>query len=300
MTVRANVHRLLRFYPAAWRQRYGQELAAVLEAEADGGRITVRTRFDVAKSGIVQRLRDSGLHGDDLPPALRARAGLLLVLSSWAAFVVAGIGLQKTSEQWQAAVPRAQQGLPAAAFSIVVVGALIGTLAVLAGVLLVARSVYGLLRAGGWPRIRRPVVRAAVATGVTAVALVACVAWAHQLTFAQRNGGDLRYSAAFVVLGLCGLASIAAWTHAAVSITHALTLTRARLKVETGLAAATTLAMLVMTAAATTWWLSVADAAPGYFGAVPVKMLALVFVMVLSSSVATLGTLRSIRGAYLG
>ena len=268
----------------------------LIEAEAEHGRISLRTRIDVARAGLSQRLRDSGLQGDDRPPALQVRAGVLLVLWSWSLFVLAGIGLQKTSEQWQAAVPHAEQGLPAAAFASVVVAAAIGTAAVLIGVLLVVRPLSGFLRAGGWRQIRRPVVRAVVATGLTAVVLAGIVAWAHQLTGSERNGGDWRYGAAVAVLALSGFASVVAWAHAGVVTAWRLTLTGSTLRLEAWLAGTATVAMLVMTAATATWWISIANAAPGYFGTgIPWRMLALMLTMVASSGLATAGSLRSLR-----
>ena len=68
-----------------------------------------------------------------VPPERRIRAGVLLVLSSWAAFVVAGLGLAKTAEHWQAVTPQPDRGVPAAAYDAVLLGAALGTFAVLLG-----------------------------------------------------------------------------------------------------------------------------------------------------------------------
>ncbi len=40
--------RLLRWYPPAWRDRYGDELVALLEDELDGTAPTVRLRVSLA------------------------------------------------------------------------------------------------------------------------------------------------------------------------------------------------------------------------------------------------------------
>jgi hypothetical protein len=92
----------------------------------------------VIKAGLTQRLRSSGLVGDDLPPELRIRAGVLLVLSAWAAFVVAGLGFAKTAEHWQTVTPQPDRGVPAAAYDGVLLGAGLGTLAVVLGIMLAA------------------------------------------------------------------------------------------------------------------------------------------------------------------
>jgi hypothetical protein len=291
------VTRLLLLYPRAWRERYGQELLALVEAASDGGRIPMRIRIDVIRAGLSQRLRSSGLLGDELPPEARARAGLLLVLCSWSAFVIAGIGLQKTAEHWQAFTPHAEQGLPAGAFGSVVVAAAIGSAAVLLGIALATPPLIGLLRSGGWSTIRRPVMRAVCLSGLTAVVLVAIVIWAHQLTSAQRNGADLLYGGAFLLLAACGVGSIAAWTLAAVATARQLTLTRTTLRLETLLAAAVSLTMVTMTVAACVWWVSVASASPAFLAAD--RMLALALTMIATTGLATAGTFRAVRGTHL-
>ncbi|HEX4526147.1 MAG TPA: hypothetical protein VH108_05340, partial [Gaiellaceae bacterium] len=67
-----------------------------------------------------------------------------------------------------------------------------------------------------------------------------------------------------------------------------LALTRASLYRETFLAAATTLAMAVMTVAAAIWWASV-------YGASPSRMVGITVVMLGASVLAATGTYRSVR-----
>jgi hypothetical protein len=279
---------LLKAYPAAWRERYGAELVSVIEAGSDGGRVSVRVQLDVLMAGLAQRLRSSGLIGDDVPPERRIRAGVLLVLTAWAAFVVAGLGFAKTAEHWQAVTPQPDRGVPAAAYDGVLLGAELGTLAVLLGIALVARPLVVFLRAGGWTKIHRTVLRSFGATGLTAVVLLGIVIWAHRLTAEQRNGGDVLYGAAFLALCLCGIASIGLWTRAAVVTAEALTLSSASLRWETVLAAATTVTMVAMTASSTIWWASVA-------GSSPARMFGLTLLMAAAAALATAGTYRSVQ-----
>ena len=260
----------------------------MLEAGSDGGRISVRVQLDVIAAGLAQRLRSSGLVGDDVPPELRIRAGVLVVLSAWAAFVVAGLGLAKTAEHWQAMTPQPDRGMPAAAYDVVLLGAALGTLAVLLGIVLTTRPLAAFLRSGGWTKIHRPVLRAFGATGLTAVVLLGVVVWAHRLTVEQRNGGDVLYSAAFLILCLCGIASIGLWTRAAIVTAEQLALSSASLRWETALAAATTAMMVAMTVSSTIWWASAA-------GSSPVRMFGLTLLMVAATSLATAGTLRSVQ-----
>ena len=184
--------KLLLAYPAAWRERYGDELASLIEADSGGGRVPWRVKLDVIRAGLAERVRSSG------PPEARIRAGVLLVLESWAAFVVAGLAFAKTTEHVAAN----------AAYTGVHVAAGVGMLAVVLGIALVARPLFAFLRAGGWQTIHRPVVRAIGATGLTVVAFVPVVVWAHHLTNAQRNGSDWLYTSAFLVVVVFGVASI--------------------------------------------------------------------------------------------
>jgi hypothetical protein len=287
---------LLAFYPREWRERYGQELLALIEAEAESGRVSLRMKFDVIGAGLAQRLRSSGLRGDELPPEARVRAGLLLVLCSWSAFVVAGVGLQKSSEHWQAATPLSGQALPRAAFDTILLAAAIGSTAIVVGVLLVARPLIALVRSGGWQKIRQPLVRAVSATGLTAAALVAIVIWAHHLSSTQRNGGDVLYSAAFLGLAACGLFTIAAWTGAAVTTARHLPLPSKALRRETWLAALVTMTMATITVATTIWWTAVAGTSSNFFGTgFPWTMLALTLTMLGAAGLGLAGTLRAIR-----
>jgi hypothetical protein len=279
---------LLRAYPAAWRARYGAELTSLIEAGSEGGRVSVRVALDVIAAGLAQRLRSSGLVGDDLPPEPRIRAGVLLVLSAWTAFVVAGLGFAKTAEHWQAVTPRPDRGVPTVAFDGVLLGAELGTLAVLLGIVLTARPLVAFLRAGGWTKIHHSVLRAVGATGLTGVVLLGVVFWAHRLTVEQRNGGDAVYGAGFLVLCLCGIASIGLWTRAAVVTAAELALSRTALRWETVLAAATTVAMTAMTVSSTVWWANV-PSSPS------VRMLGLTLLMVAATSLATAGTSLSVR-----
>jgi hypothetical protein len=213
---------------------------------------------------------------------------VLVVLSAWAAFVVAGLGFAKTAEHWQAVTPRVDRGVAAAAYGGVLLGATLGTLAVLLGIMLTLPPLVAFLRTGGWKKIHRPVLRAMGATGLTAFVLLGVIFWAHRLTAVQRNGGDVLYATAFLVLCLCVIGSIGLWTRAAVATAGELALSSASLRWETILAAATTVTMVGMTLSSTVWWASAAGSSPGH-------MLGLTLLMVAATSLATAGTFRSVQ-----
>ena len=281
------IERLLRVYPAAWRERYGAEFAALLEE----GELSWRVQLDVIRGGLIQRARQSGVAGDDVPETERVRAGVLLVLSAWSVFVMAGCAFAKVTEHWQDVTPGGSRSAPTGAFSVLVLAAEIGTVAVLAGIAVSLSAFVTLLRTGGWPSIRRPIVRATRFSAVTVVVSGGLVVWAHHLTNAQRNGGNRLFGAVFVLWALFVFGSIALWTVAAVMAALRLRLTAARLRLEARIACATTFMMLVMTVAALVFWATVGSPASLQLSAITVTML-------IASALAVAGSSRSLRASH--
>jgi len=299
-------HRLLlRCYPAWWRDRYGEELEALIVEASGGRRVPWRICLDVALAGCRERLRAAALSGDGVQPVERARAGLVLTLSAWVLFVVGGAVVQKFSEQWQSATPAADRALPAAAFQVLVVGAAVGTALVLAGVCAALPGALALLRRGGWMEIRRPVVRAAVLTVAAAAVTVALVVWAHGLTSRQRNGNDLDYETLFVACGVLLVACLTAWTCAAVVTARRIDLSARVLRLEASLAVAVSVSMAAMTVATATWWAALARSAPWFLGGrptgsggspLPPLLVAAAVVMLLATTAGVAGAARAVRG----
>lgn len=259
----------MRLYPREWRARYGEELEALIVESSDGRRVPWQVRADVALAGGRERLRAAGL-GEDIAPGDQVRGGALLVLCAWALFVVAGIGVQKLSEHWQATTPDGSQALPSVAFGGLVVGAICASVLVLVGLASTFPSLVALLRGGGWPVIRRPVVTAVLLTVVMIAATVVLVVWAHGLNGRQRAGDDTAYAIAFVTWGLLAVVCLFVWTVAAVTTARRLRLPVATLRLEAKLATAVTVVMAVMTAATAVWWAALADAAPWFLAGRPV------------------------------
>lgn len=226
------MRRLLLAYPRRWRQRYGDELLALLAAEP----LTWRIRANVLRSGLGERVRGSG------PPPLR-------VLRAWSFFVVGGMAFQKTSEHWQAVVPAGDRGVPTAAFDAVHAAAVVGTAAVLVAVALALPAFVHDLRDGGRAVLGRPILLASTATAVAAGALVALAL--------HRDRVAAPVFVAFALFSLLG------WTHAATTAAQRLELPR----VHSYLAHAVTAAMVVMTVAAAAWFAVVNDHAPSFVGA---------------------------------
>ena len=249
---------LLRAYPPRWRERYGEELRALLEAEP----LTWRVRANVLRAGLRERRRGPW------PPPLR-------VLWSWSLFAVGGMAFQKTSEHWQLVVPRADRGLPSAAFDAVQISALVGSAAVLTGVALALPALRRDLRSGGWSAVRRPILVAAAATSIAAGALVAVAL-----------GRSLIAVAVFIPFALF---SLFAWTHAAAVTARRLPPLRAH----SYLALLVAATMFVMTVAAAVWFGSVTAHAPSFVGAAQLAVVATF--MLAGTSLAAAGGLGSLR-----
>ena len=222
---------LLHAYPRRWRERYGEELLALLEAEP----LTWRVRANVVVAGLRERLCGSG------PPQRR-------VLWAWTVFVVGGMAFQKTSEHWQTVVPGSDRAVPKAAFDIVQVAAVIGSAGILIGVALALPAFLRDLGSGGWAAVRRPILVASASTVAAGAALVTVA-----LRTRRRRCNGLRRLRVF---------SLLAWTHAATVAAQRL----APLRVHSYLALAVSATMVVTTIAAAVWFASVTADAPSFVG----------------------------------
>lgn len=282
---------LLRWYPPAWRARYGDELEQLILESSRGRRIPLRIWANVAGGGVRERLRASGLTGDDVPPGERSRAGALLVLCAWALFVVGGMIVQKSSEHWQRLVPSGSRGVPSVAFDTLVAVAAVATIVILAGVACAVSALAALARSARVTELRRPLVRALWATVVSAAATVALVIWAHRLTASQRDGRDLRYELGFAAWALVVVVCLATWTALAARVGRCLELAPGVLRLESWLAAATACSMAVMTVATAVWWAALVSSA----ASLPSPPLGLAFALMLAATaLGALGARRAV------
>ena len=48
---------ILRWYPAAWRRRYGEELIAMLDDTYGNDKLPRRVRMSLLRSGLIERIR---------------------------------------------------------------------------------------------------------------------------------------------------------------------------------------------------------------------------------------------------
>jgi hypothetical protein len=84
---------LLRWYPRAWRARYGEEFAELLAAEFAERPKSARRTANVVASGVRARLAAAGLAGHALDQPAAARAGLAMLACCGAAFVLGGLAM---------------------------------------------------------------------------------------------------------------------------------------------------------------------------------------------------------------
>jgi len=299
-----DLERLLRWYPSAWRDRYGDELVALLEDELDGAAPDVRLRMSLAASGIRQRAASSALVGDGGDAALRLRSGALVVLVGWAMLLVGGAAFAKASEHFTSARPPGAQTLARGAHAAVVAVAVTCGVLVLTGAVLALPATVRYLRGGGWPTVAgraHVAVSAVVATGFATVGLGA---WAHHLDVHARNGGDAAYSAAFLAWGALVAVTLGLVVAAGVALARRITLPRAVLQAEGALAVAVAVLVAAVAAATGLWWTAMARGAPWFLvgtrpGTTPspvtVDLVLVEGSIVLATLVAGYGAVRAIR-----
>jgi hypothetical protein len=235
-----------------------------MEDQAGDRRPTFRVKLSVIGAGLRERGHASGLIGLQRSPGERARAGSLLVLCTWTAFVLAGASFSKLSEHFAQALPAGGQPIPRGAFDVVVGFGVLGVVLVALGAVAAVPAFVRFVGGGGWSFIRGHVLRAVILTAVTTGAVIPLGVWAHHLNAFQRNGGDGLYSAAFVGWAVLVAGTLAQWTVTGVVAARRMAFTRRVLHVEATLAVVVMVAMVVITAATALWWGAMANDAPWF------------------------------------
>ena len=119
--------RLIRWYPARWRERYGGEMTALLEDRyAAAADVPLRDRIGLARAGVAERARDAGLVGPGLGDADRLRTGSVLVLCGWALFLAAGAIFGKFTDNWLVGTRKADPWVASTSYHAVVVAGAAG------------------------------------------------------------------------------------------------------------------------------------------------------------------------------
>ena len=146
----ANTAKLLRWYPRAWRERYGEEFLAMIEDGLDGRRPGWRLLLSVVWAGLRERGHQVRLASQRGVPARarRRRTGMGDVFGG-------GIRLSVLPDDFRASPSPARAWRATVVLDAVIALAVLGGVAVLAGVLLALPTFARSLRADGWPQIRR-------------------------------------------------------------------------------------------------------------------------------------------------
>jgi hypothetical protein len=121
--------RLVRLYPRAWRERYGEEFVAMLEQSP----LSIRDLFDVALGAVDAWMRPQVVHERRLVMVSRMRGSVLAVLWAWVGLVVAGVGFRKMTEYDDFVRAARDSALVGVAFDAVVIWAVVALAAVTAG-----------------------------------------------------------------------------------------------------------------------------------------------------------------------
>lgn len=264
------LERLLRWYPASWRERYGEEFLALLEDELDGATPALSFRVKIALAGVRERFLAAGVVGTTPSVETRRRAGSLLVLVAWAGVVVGGVGLAKSAEHFSNSLAPSARAGAQFAYDLVVGAGAAGSFIVVLGALIVLPAFVRFLVAGGARQIRSALARATVASVATVAGVAALGTWAHRLSVAQRNGADAGYTHAFLLVAGLAVVTIGLWTAFVVRAATAMSIPPVVLRVESELAGAVAAATAIVFGGTLVWWFEVGSHAPWFFRATPV------------------------------
>jgi hypothetical protein len=202
---------LLRWYPRAWRERYGVELLALIQDDLQEGRPAWPLQLSVIWGGLGERGRQARYAATAAVKAAWSDKGSTILLAG----LICGFGLDGLTSPSAAARTWQALALDAVLAAVALTGAL-----VLADGLIAFPALVRFLRAGGWPKIRR---RAGWAAGVTAVAVGGLVfAWDSDWQ-AQRN---LSWAilVGLLVTGLATTGAIGLWSATVTATARHLTL----------------------------------------------------------------------------
>jgi hypothetical protein len=238
--------RLLCWYPRAWRERYGDELLALIQDTLDEGWPRWRLRLGVISGGLRERVHQAG---QAVGAAIKRPSGLDL----WAKMLAAGTIVAILPQNLSESPPPARGWQAVAAFDALLAAVALTGAVVVASGLATLPALVRFLRAGGWPKIRRRVVWAAGATVVAGGALAGLVLAAGSRSPAQVNVSSA-YLAGFLMTGLAITAAIGLWAIAAAAMARHLTLDPRLRAVQLVLVAVTPAAVTVVLATLNLWW----------------------------------------------
>jgi hypothetical protein len=169
--------KLLRWYPRAWRERYGEEFLALIQDSLDGRRPTWRLRLGVAWAGLCERCYHAAR-------AVKSAAERPAV-KRWRQTVVVGFLVAAAPVGFKAPIPPARTWQATAAFDLLLATGTFTAASALAGALVAVPAWAGFLQAGGWPKIRRRIAWAAGASVAAVGGLAGLLVAQRSMSFGQ-------------------------------------------------------------------------------------------------------------------
>jgi hypothetical protein len=244
--------RLLRWYPRAWRERYGEELLVLIQDTADEGRPTWRLQLGVVRGGLRERVHQ----------AVRAGTAAAKGKSAgwWMTVVAAGI-LGGLPWNLKASLPPARAWQKTAAFDVLLGAFAVTGVVVLASGLVAAPAFIAFLREGGWRKIRRRVAWAAGATVAAGGGLAGLFLGQRSMSSAELSHSGT-YGAGVLATTAALSAASGLWASAAAATAKQLKLaTRAR-AAQPLLAAVTLIAAFAIVPANLIWFAATESSLP--------------------------------------
>lgn len=277
---------LVHLYPPSWRERYGEEYLALLEDVGPGPRAVLNTARGAA--GAWMRPSETVLGG-----ALRLRATVSVVWWAWIALAGGLLVFAQMTEDRPFRAADAAHPLLGALYDATVVAAVVSGLAVAAGAIPVALSLW---RGARRRRERVTVGLLVVPAVVSAGWLVAVIAIAHLVPHSRTPGVGIGTGWYLVVLAL-GLVAAAACAAAPTVALRRVDAHRPALRLATAAALPATIAIVFATATAAAYAIALPATAPGLDATVsyPRLLAPWAVLMALAGVVAVTSSMRGVR-----
>jgi hypothetical protein len=274
----SRARRLLRWYPAAWRARYGEEFTELLISDIEERPRSRARALDVARGGLIARLTGAGLCGVAVDPGRQVQASLVSLGCCLAVFLGFGTAVwSQLATGWQWAQPArpdavAMEVTSAAMLAFVVLAVLAAVPVIVTAASRMARrqskglnvpsvvflaSLVTLVAGGrhfgnGWPGtggLHHGLAPAGVAAFSWASTLWVSSYWAHPAALAAFPAAELAWMAVSPLLLACAAG-------AAAVLVRRIELSPRNLRLLTRLASATCLAMAVFLGGCLPWVVS--------------------------------------------
>lgn len=164
---------LLRLYPRCWRERYAEEMLAMLEQRPLSLTDGLNLFFGALDAHLHPHLGTTSmpLYERILHMFLTLRRSLLTLFCAYVGFIVAGIGFQKLTEYSDFTEAAQANPLMGLTFNLVVIGAVVALLAILVGGLPIAfaviRSSLARKRYGSLVLLAGPIIAFVIFLGTT-------------------------------------------------------------------------------------------------------------------------------------